>query len=61
MRVIGVSEYGGPEALAVHEVEEPHAGPGEVRIRVRAAAVSPTDTNVREGNYGASKLPPPPT
>ena len=31
MRVIGVESFGGPEALAVHEVPEPHPGPGEVR------------------------------
>lgn len=59
MRVIGVSEYGGPEALAVHEVPEPHAGPGQVRIAVRAAAVNPTDTFAREGRSGRPKLPPP--
>jgi NADPH2:quinone reductase len=44
-----VSEFGGPEMLRVHEVPDPHAGPGEVRIRVHAAAVSPTDTYVRNG------------
>ncbi|WP_226344002.1 NADP-dependent oxidoreductase [Agilicoccus flavus] len=59
MRVIGVQEYGGPEALAAHEVPEPHAGPGQVRIAVAAAAVNPTDTNAREGAYGESELPPP--
>lgn len=52
-------EYGGPENLGVHDVPAQHAGAGEVRIAVRAAAVSPTDTNVREGNYGESKLDPP--
>ena len=50
MRVIGVTEYGGPEALRVFDVPEPHAGPGEVRIRVRAAAVNPTDTLARNGS-----------
>lgn len=52
-------EYGGPDNLGVYDVPEQHPGPGEVRIAVRAAAVSPTDTNVREGGYGASKLDPP--
>lgn len=51
MRAIGVTTFGGPEALAVHDVPEPHAGPGQVRIAVRAAAVNPTDTNLREGRY----------
>lgn len=59
MRIIGVEEYGGPEALAVHEVPEPHAGPGEVRIAVRAAAVNPTDTTTREGMGASAELPAP--
>lgn len=59
MRAIGVTEFGGPEALTTLELPEPHAGPGEVRIKVRAAAVSPTDTNLREGAYGEGELPPP--
>lgn len=42
-------EHGGPEALEVVELPTPEAGPGEVRIRVRAAAVSPTDTHARAG------------
>jgi NADPH:quinone reductase-like Zn-dependent oxidoreductase len=41
--------YGGPEALEVVEVDEVHAGRGEVRLRVHAAAVNPTDTFVRNG------------
>lgn len=49
MKVVGVVEFGGPEALQVVEVPDRHAGPGEVRIRVHAAAVSPTDTFVRNG------------
>lgn len=51
MRAIGVTTFGGPDALATHDVPEPHAGPGQVRIAVRAAAVNPTDTNLREGLY----------
>jgi len=47
--VVGLLEFGGPEALQVVEVPEPHAGPGQVRVRVRAAAVNPTDTYTRNG------------
>lgn len=53
MRAIGVAEFGGPEKLQVLDVPEPHAGPGEVRIRVHGATVNPTDTNLREGVYAA--------
>jgi NADPH2:quinone reductase len=52
MRVVGVSGeggYGGPEALRVFELPDRHAGPGEVRLAVHAAAVSPTDTFTRIG------------
>jgi NADPH:quinone reductase len=49
MRVVGFTEFGGPEVLGVHEVPQRHPGPGEVRIRVRAAAVNPTDTAGRAG------------
>lgn len=49
MRVVGVNEYGGPEALEVVEIPEPEPGSGEVRIRVHAATVNPTDTYVRNG------------
>lgn len=62
MRAVGVMAYGGPEALQVVELPEPHAGPGEVRIRVRATAVSPTDTFVRNGaraELQAKSGPPP--
>ncbi|MGO2534352.1 NADP-dependent oxidoreductase [Arthrobacter rhombi] len=61
MKVIGVTEFGGPEALAIHDVPEPHAGPGQVRIKVRSIAVSPTDTGVRAGSNAAvtaAKEPP---
>jgi NADPH2:quinone reductase len=51
MRVVGVREYGGPDALEVIEVPEPVPGPGEVRVRVRAATVNPTDTYARNGSY----------
>ena len=49
MRAVGVNEFGGPEALEVVDLPEVHAGPGEVRIRVHAATVNPTDTYVRNG------------
>ncbi|MGU3409356.1 NADP-dependent oxidoreductase [Microbacterium sp. M1A1_1b] len=59
MQVVGVTEFGGPEALAVHEVPEPHAGAGSVRIRVQAFAVNPTDTGVRAGERDSSQASPP--
>lgn len=43
-------EFGGPEKLQVVDLPERHAGPGEVRIRVSAATVNPTDTYTRDGS-----------
>ncbi|MFJ7072089.1 NADP-dependent oxidoreductase [Streptomyces sp. NPDC098781] len=49
MKAIVYDEYGGPDVLRLAEYEEPHAGPGQVRIRVRAAAVNPIDHKIRRG------------
>jgi NADPH:quinone reductase-like Zn-dependent oxidoreductase len=49
VQAVEFSEYGGPEVLHVGERPEPHAGPGQVRIRVRAAGVNPMDWKIRSG------------
>lgn len=49
MRAIVYEKLGGPEVLRVAEIEEPHAGPGEVRVAVRATAVNPADVWARLG------------
>lgn len=61
MKVVGVDEFGGPEAFKVFELPDPHAGPGQVRVRVKAAAVNPTDTYTRNGSRAEmlKAFPPP--
>src|SRR5206468_3994929 len=49
MRAIGAIEFDGPEALQLVDMPDPEVGPGEVRIRVYAAAVNPTDTYIANG------------
>lgn len=49
MRAVTFAEYGDPSVLQVTEVPEPHAGPGQVRVAVRAAGVNPWDWKVRAG------------
>ncbi|MFJ9590805.1 NADP-dependent oxidoreductase [Streptomyces acidicola] len=49
MKAITHDEYGGPEVLQLTEVEEPHAGPGQVRLKVMAAGVNPVDYKIRRG------------
>ncbi|NYH78363.1 NADPH:quinone reductase-like Zn-dependent oxidoreductase [Actinopolyspora biskrensis] len=59
MRAVGVTEFGGPEKLQVLDVAEPHPEAGEVRIRVHAATVNPTDTALRAGQHRVDGLTPP--
>lgn len=51
MKAVQFSEYGSPEVLHVVDVDEPHAGPGEIRIAVRAAGVNPSDWKRLAGQY----------
>jgi NADPH:quinone reductase-like Zn-dependent oxidoreductase len=45
------TEYGGPEVLSVGEAPDPHAGPGQIRVVVRAASVNPADWKFVSGMY----------
>lgn len=49
MKAVQFSEYGGPEVLAVTEIDEPHAAEGQIRIAVRAAGVNALDWKIRQG------------
>ncbi|MGE0135815.1 MAG: NADP-dependent oxidoreductase [Dehalococcoidia bacterium] len=61
MRGVGLMDFGGPEVLQIVDLPEVHAGPGEVRIRVHAATVNPTDIGLRGGGRAEAmrKNPPP--
>jgi NADPH:quinone reductase-like Zn-dependent oxidoreductase len=43
MRALQFTVYGDPEVLQWAEAADPHAGPGQVRVAVRAASVNPID------------------
>ncbi len=61
MRAVGIMDHGGPEVLEVVDVPEVNAGPGQVRLRIHAAAVNPTDLMARNGSRAEQqKLDPPP-
>lgn len=49
MKAIRFNEYGEPDVLQVVEIDAPHAGPGEVRIAVRAVGMNPAEWKVRAG------------
>ncbi|SDO63420.1 NADPH:quinone reductase [Klenkia soli] len=52
MRAVTYTEFGGPEVLAVSDLPEPHAGPGQVRIAVHAAGLNPVDWKIFGGMMG---------
>ena len=60
MRGVGVVEFGGPDVLQVVDLPEVHAAAGEVRLRVHAAAVNPTDTGLRDGARAEAMMKDPP-
>ncbi|MGA8217078.1 MAG: alcohol dehydrogenase catalytic domain-containing protein, partial [Solirubrobacterales bacterium] len=49
MRVVEVTQLGGPEVLKLTERDDPTPGPGQAVVRVRAANVNPTDLGARAG------------
>lgn len=61
MRVVEITELGGPEVLMAATRRVPHPAAGEILIRVRAAGVNRPDLLQRAGSYappaGASDLP----
>lgn len=56
MRAVQFEQYGGPEVLEIADVEEPHAGPGRIRIRVHAAGVNAADWKIRSGRMAKAAL-----
>jgi NADPH:quinone reductase-like Zn-dependent oxidoreductase len=55
MFALQFTEYGGPDVIRLGEAPEPHAGPGQIRIVVRAASVNPADWKYRSGMYAQGK------
>src|SRR6266545_1836248 len=58
MKRVVVDRYGGPEVLRVVEDDVPRPGQGEVRVKVLAAGVSFTDSQLRAGTYLGVPKPP---
>ena len=51
MQAILAREFGGPGVLKLEDVPDPHAGAGQVRVRIHAVGVNPYDTYMRSGTY----------
>ena len=58
MRAVICRKYGAPEDLVLDELPDPTPGPGQVVVRVRAAAVNYPDVLLIDGRYQI-KVPPP--
>jgi NADPH:quinone reductase-like Zn-dependent oxidoreductase len=55
-RAVIQDSFGGPEVLEVRDIPEPHAGPGEVRVRVSAAGLNPVDWKVAGSAEAAAQF-----
>jgi NADPH:quinone reductase-like Zn-dependent oxidoreductase len=57
MKAVRLNELGGPEKLAVADIPQPEAKPGESLVRVRAAALNHRDVFITQGLYPNISLP----
>jgi NADPH:quinone reductase-like Zn-dependent oxidoreductase len=51
MKALLFARYGDPSVLEIADVPAPHPGPGQIRIAVRTAGVSPGDVALRSGAW----------
>ena len=58
MKRVIIDHYGGPEVLKVVDDDAPQPGADEVCVRVLAAGVSFTDSQLRAGTYLGVPKPP---
>ena len=58
MRQVWITKSGAPDVLKVREAPDPQVGPGQVRVRVKAAGINFADLMARVGLYpDAPKIP----
>ena len=55
-RAVIYETYGDPEVLQLREIPEPHAGPGEIRVRVTAAGLNPMDWGMSSRPESAARF-----
>jgi NADPH:quinone reductase-like Zn-dependent oxidoreductase len=58
VRALVITEHGPPEVLRVQERDDPQPGPGELRVRVKAAGINFADLMARIGFYPDAPKPP---
>jgi zinc-binding alcohol dehydrogenase/oxidoreductase len=57
MKAVRLHEVGGPQNLRVEEIAQPAPRPGEVLVRIRAAAINRRDVFITQGLYPGISLP----
>lgn len=57
MRALRFAEFGPPSVLRIEEVPLPEPGDGEVLVRVKAAAINPSDIGNVAGRFKKTTLP----
>ena len=58
MRTVWYSDFGSAEdVLEIGEQPTPHAGPGEVRVRLHTSGINPVDVKRRAGGRGTTDAP----
>jgi NADPH2:quinone reductase len=58
MKAVVLRAFGGPDELAVAELADPVAGPGQVLVAVRAAGTNPVDaSNRQDGSWAGLTVP----
>ncbi len=60
MKAVYIESHGGPDVLTYGDRPEPAVGPGEVKVKVHAAALNRLDLYTREGGRGLRREFPPP-
>jgi NADPH:quinone reductase-like Zn-dependent oxidoreductase len=58
VKALVITRHGPPDVLRVEEGPDPEAGPGEVRVRVKAAGINFADVLARVGFYEDAPDPP---
>ncbi len=53
MNSVQFAEYGDPDVLYLDDVDEPHAGPGRIRVAARPATTTTTFCVARLADEGA--------
>src|SRR5271163_3049590 len=57
MKALRFSEFGPPSVLRIEEVPIPQPGDGEALVRVKAAAINPSDIRNVAGHFKKTTLP----